>query len=381
MKCVVTAAAECLDRRRQSGEGTRERPGDEEREHDRRRDRSRADADDHSPQGPDESQCPPGGKGLDHADRRTDGERDRCDRHGEPAPGGRVDDCRACNVVGNRVANLRQVGLNPLAMLESVGERSGRIGMEQVVSVGVDHAQGAALGRLEAVEQGPHVEVQDQHPHALAIGRVDRRGDAEGGSVGNLDLAVLLVQLDRRDVDRPGRRHFEGSSDVLPLALALQSVVSDGPWGRGETGPLDPNQLPVLPNPRRDSAAGAPTAAGPCRPRNDARAGPAPPRAPRGSAPVGPERNPGARASRAAPEPRTRPPESRGSDPRPTYRHAQPRSAARPARSSGRSRCSSAMPLYRRSPTRALPWAQQDASRVSRSSPAGHETVAVGDRW
>src|SRR5712691_689276 len=111
-------------------------------------------------------------------------------------------------------------------LAEFEGEVARRLRMKQVIAALVDHVDRAAGpgGASDVGEDRPQIDVDDDDAERLAVRGSNGCGHLQDRDMRRLDRAVLLVELDRRDVDFirwPSERGLE----VFPLAFRLELVV------------------------------------------------------------------------------------------------------------------------------------------------------------
>ena len=114
---------------------------------------------------------------------------------------------------------------------------------EQPIALVIDQPQLVAAsfaGEFERVKQ-VLPEIVDDHQSALAAGSVEHRGgEADGGLERPLDLAMLDIEIETRDINLPAPER-EGIVDIGAIDLGLQRAGFDP--ARPPLNPIDAHHL------------------------------------------------------------------------------------------------------------------------------------------
>ena len=129
-------------------------------------------------------------------------------------------------------------------MAELEAKLPARIGMQQIVSLAVDDVDVAAAARRRPDRREQRVEIDVDHHDAegLSVRRLQRRRDAQHGHVRLRDCPVVLVEVDRRDIDLAGRQR-DRLREVFAHGAPLQLGVGHAPHAAAGAGAVDAQDL------------------------------------------------------------------------------------------------------------------------------------------
>ena len=111
--------------------------------------------------------------------------------------------------------------------------------MHQIVAPLIDDIAAAASGGVGAdpVKRRPHIDIDDHDAERPPVRRIHRGCDAQ-----HRDTRGFDAEIDLRDIDLAGRQP-DGLPEGLAIALALQLIVRNDPWGDAGIGAVHPNQF------------------------------------------------------------------------------------------------------------------------------------------
>ncbi len=184
------------------------------------------------------------GIGLDDAEPRAISHLRSSQRHRHLRAAGIRDHRGAAPGGADRAGKPGQLLLPAVALAELETEGMAGVRVQQEVAIGIDQVDQRILvhGGADPFEDRTQVEVDDDDAERLASGVVQRRGEAHHRHVRHFQRAMLLVELDRRNVNFAGWQH-DAAAEIATVALGRELLLRHNARGMVRSGAVDADDL------------------------------------------------------------------------------------------------------------------------------------------